>query len=94
MHEKSAYIIIWRKHKKKDWSVVSGYTAEKCMAIYSEIFAEGRGMDVWSEISKVYLGTCTAVYSQAFGFIYEDAIGQPRETTSVCDPLMAKFEYE
>ncbi len=51
MHEKSAYIIIWRKQQKKDWSVVSGYTAEKCMAIYSEIFAEGRGMDGYHRLN-------------------------------------------
>jgi hypothetical protein len=35
---------------------------------------------------------CTAVLpanppSTAFGLIYEGAIGQPRQTTSLCDPL-------
>ncbi len=48
---------------------------------------------------KVYLGSFVQLYSlaetpqllppsPAFGLIYEDAIGQPRETTSLCNPLV------
>ncbi len=46
---------------------------------------------------KVYLGSCVQLCAHwlrprnsplppAFGFIYEGAIGQPKQTTSLCDP--------
>jgi hypothetical protein len=38
-------------------------------------------------ISKVYLGPRNSPTPPAFGLIYEGAIGQPRETTSLCEIL-------
>jgi hypothetical protein len=53
-------------------------------------------------VSKVYLGSCPQLYSVRyslaetrqlsphpyFGLIYDGAIGQPRYTTSLCNPLI------
>ncbi len=56
-----------------------------------------------SQVSKVYLGSCVQLYSlaetpqllpsPAFGLIYEGAIGQQRQTTSLCDPLSYAIHY-
>jgi hypothetical protein len=50
------------------------------------------------------LGSCVQLYSLAetpqlppppeFGLIYEGAIGQPRETTSLCNPLLLTILVE
>jgi hypothetical protein len=34
----------------------------------------------------------TPSLSPAFGLIFESAIGQPRETTSLCDPLGSPYD--
>jgi hypothetical protein len=50
----------------------------------------------------VYLGFCVQLYSlaetphgrtppPAFGLIYEGAIGQPKQTTSLCKPLLQQL---
>jgi hypothetical protein len=53
-------------------------------------------------VLQSYLGSCVQLYllaetpqlppPPAFGLIYEGAIGQPRETTSLCNPLELDHE--
>ncbi len=60
---------------------------------------------IWSKFFGAPCALCTAVLigwdpatathpppiPPAFGLIYEGVTGQPRKTTSVCDPLMARL---
>ncbi len=82
-------------------NTISLFALRAILWIWSHMVAVSSGHRL---ISKVYLASCGQLYllidwdpaappplPHAFGLIYEGAIGQPRWTTSFCNPLLPGY---